>query len=427
MKNEDALNRMPPADRPRMESPEAARQASGLSPVTPFGERALRNTPCPMSRPLNVVSLCWEYPPFTTGGLGVACWGLNSALEARGRIRPRVLTPRHVHGDPPSHRLVCAYDGQYGDALDQVQRFSQACVEELEGQPVDVVHAHDWMAFPAAFALRSRRGCRIVAHFHSTEADRSGACGSQPIVGIESCAYGQADAVVAVSRYTADLLRGQFGGRQDGGAKVVHNGHGGAIHRGAALFQRERRAVFVGRMTHQKGVATLLAAVGDVLLRDSDAKVTIVGGGPLEDQARAFVEESDWSHRVSVTGSLGRASIEAILDNSRVLVMPSNSEPFGLVALEAMARGVPVIASARSGVTEANPHLRSVRANKKAQLATAILELLTADDQAERQRHAAAEAMAICTWDRAASMIEGILESAALRAPPRSTNAPDPE
>ena len=381
-----------------------------------------------MPRPLNVVSLCWEYPPFTTGGLGVACWGLNSALEARGRIRPRVLTPPRVHGDPPSHHLVNAYHGQYGDALDQVQRFAQACVEGLEGESVDVVHAHDWMAFPAAFALRSRRGCPVVAHFHSTEADRAGACGSQSIVGIESCAYDQADAVVAVSRYTADLLRGLFGGRRDGGAKAVHNGHDGAIHLGAALCKRERRAVFVGRMTHQKGVATLLAAVGDVLTRDPDATVTIVGGGPLEYQARALVEESGWSNRVSVTGSLGRASIEAILDNSRVLVMPSNSEPFGLVALEAMARGVPVIASARSGVTEANPNLRSVRTNKKSELATAILELLTADEQAERQRHAAAEAMVVCTWDRAASMMEGILESAAVRASqPSSNSARDPE
>lgn len=381
-----------------------------------------------MSRPLNVVSLCWEYPPFTTGGLGVACWGLNSALEARGRIRPRVLTPRRFQGDPPSHHLVNAYDGQYGDALDQVQQFAHACVEDLEGKSVDIVHAHDWMAFPAAFALSRRRGCPVVAHFHSTEADRSGACGSQPIVGIELYAYSQADAVVAVSRYTADLLRGLFGGRRDGGAKVVHNGHDGSVQLGSALCKRERRAVFVGRMTHQKGVATLLAAVGDVLTRDGDATVTIVGGGPLERQARALVEESGWSHRVSVTGSLGRASIEAILDNSRVLVMPSNSEPFGLVALEAMARGVPVIASARSGVTEANPNLRSVRANKKAELATTILELLTADEHAERQRHAAAEAMAVCNWDRAASMMEGILKSAALHAPqPRSHNARDLE
>ena len=126
---------------------------------------------------------CWEFPPLITGGLGVACEGLAGALS--GEVDLKVVTP----SDPGAG----AYESGYGgDLKERVHHFTRQVVRECP-EDVDLVHAHDWMSFPAAMELKSGKGIPMLAHVHSLECDRVGENAQPWISGIEREGLRQAE------------------------------------------------------------------------------------------------------------------------------------------------------------------------------------------------------------------------------------------
>ena len=244
---------------------------------------------------MKVFMLGWEFPPFISGGLGTACYGLTKAMSDMGvqvvfvLPRPvdssyathvRMLTPQHDMGDPTQVQVKEEHlknvkfhtidsplqpygdPKQYqqqvdevlrkkrsfptlqaallqrsesaveeaiagahyaGDMLSEVHRYASAAVRLAMQEDFDVIHAHDWMTYPAGIAVAAVTGKPLVVHVHSTEFDRSGEHVNQLIYDIERRGMHAADKIIAVSHLTRNIILSRYGilGEK---VEVVYNG-----------------------------------------------------------------------------------------------------------------------------------------------------------------------------------------------------------
>lgn len=366
------------------------------------------------NRTVPVLMIGWEYPPHNSGGLGVACEGLTTALAGQNTeifftlpypthsgashmkvldcadpswFDPAIGSPGK-QGAPPfsgyatgvqemsagmqgkpgklvfdRHELQVLPESeletrveQYADVvLDQSQRLNNA---------FSVVHAHDWMSFPAAMRVSRATRRPFVAHIHSTEYDRiPNGHGSRYIMQTEYEGMQQATRVIAVSYYTKQLLVHTYG-IDPSKIDVVHNGITPLLsppNTGRHHFAPKRPViVFMGRLTMQKGADHFIALAKAVLRRIPEALFILAGDGDMYRQLLFETAYRGVSAHVLFSGFLRDKQRETLLDRADVFVMPSLSEPFGLVALEAAQRNTPVILSKNSGVSEVMPSSASV-------------------------------------------------------------------
>ncbi len=330
--------------------------------------------------------LGWEYPPRISGGLGTACRGIVRALSARGvevlfvlprafgdedgggaRIRsvtrrsgrraaPRELalaSPLRPYLDAPAYRALAVRGGYGPDLQAEVERYAECALESCSKERFDLVHAHDWMTYPAGLRLREALDRPLVCHVHACEYDRSLAHPDPRILEVERRALLESDRVVCVSRYTADVLRSRYP-FDDEKLRVVHNGVDLPKNSGAPAVRERAEPVvlFLGRLTAQKGPLQFLEAAALVLREEPFVSFVVCGQG---DQLPELVEraaELGIARSLHFTGFLERPAVERMYALADVYVMPSVSEPFGLAPLEAAARGAAVIVSRQSGVTE---------------------------------------------------------------------------
>ena len=273
------------------------------------------------------------------------------------------------------------FEGGYGEHLaEEVERYARAVAELARREDFDVIHAHDWMTFPAGLLARRVSGRPLVCHVHSCELDRSGPDADPGIRAIEQLGLDAADAVVVVSHYERSVLAGGY--RLDPERTfVVHN----ALTRRAArehvrLPERDRGApptvLFLARLTRQKGPAFFLSAAAAIAARRPDVRFVVGGDGDLR---RALIEraaELGLGRRVFFTGFLTPEEVERAYAEADVYVMPSVSEPFGIAPLEALALDTPVILSRQSGVREALPSSPTIDYGDVEDLAAKVLTLL---------------------------------------------------
>ncbi len=333
----------------------------------------------------------WEYPPHNSGGLGVACHGLTTAL-AKLKTQIYFTLPFQFGGSLDHLQLISCYDpdweeitkmpfSAYQDAAqsllsmtteDMSKPLASLPQSEIEhkvasyadlvansgkrhGQSYDVIHAHDWMSFPAGIKVRQKTKKPLIAHVHSTEFDRiPHGYGSNYIHSTEKEGLEAADKIVAVSHFTKRLLIDRYGIKAEK-IEVVHNGHDPKEQASVDLvsFAPERPVVvFMGRLTMQKGAEYFIDLASRVLEKTSDALFIVAGDG---DQYRSLLFKTAGnrlSASVLFSGFLRGKEKEMLLHRADVFVMPSLSEPFGLVALEAAEQKIPVIISSSSGVSE---------------------------------------------------------------------------
>jgi len=251
------------------------------------------------------------------------------------------------------------FSGQYGrDLMSEVGRYADVVAELAHSESFDVVHAHDWLTFPAGLCAAETSGRPFVAHVHACEYDRSGEHPNPEILEIERLGLASADRVIAVSHYTSSILATRYG-VDPAKLRVVHNA---TQHRprGRDLGCKaidEPIVLFLGRVTFQKGPDYFLEMARRVVDVVPRVKFVIAGTGdmlaPLIERAAAI----GLARHVHFTGFLHGAAVERMYSMADVYVMPSVSEPFGIAALEALALDVPVILSRQSGVAEVLPHM----------------------------------------------------------------------
>ena len=284
-----------------------------------------------------------------------------------------------------------AFEGGYGPNLaDEVERYARVVAELARREDFDVIHAHDWMTFPAGLLARRVSGRPLVAHVHACEYDRSGADADRGICAIEQLALERADAVVCVSHYTRSVLAANY--RLDPERSfVVHN----ALTRDAAREhlraealreaggrsdERAPTVLFLGRLTWQKGPGFFLEAAARVASRRPDVRFVVGGDGDLRRHLIERAAELDIARQVFFTGFLSPEEIERAYAEADLYVMPSVSEPFGLTPLEALALDTPVILPRKSGVAEALASSPKVDYGDVEELAGRILALLERPD-----------------------------------------------
>lgn len=377
-----------------------------------------------LGEPLKVFMLGWEFPPFISGGLGTACYGLTKAMDLLG-VRITFVLPRAVAGQVATHvRLLTpesgttyrypqtafrhvrflaipAYMQPYGrpetrqlrlqrilqekglehvrtpvgniqltpeavryagDMFTQVQRYAAMVAELAAEGDFDLIHAHDWMTFPAAIAAAVVTGKPMIVHVHSTEFDRSGEYVNQRIYDIERAGMERADKVITVSYYTRNIIISRYGIAPEK-VEVVYNGvegNGGWPLASTGIKQDEKIVLFLGRITMQKGPEYFLLAAKKVLEVMNGVKFVMAGSGDLMHKAVSMAAELGIGHKVLFTGFLHGEQVRQIYRMADVYVMPSVSEPFGIAPLEALENDVPVIISKQSGVAEILRHALKV-------------------------------------------------------------------
>jgi glycosyltransferase involved in cell wall biosynthesis len=241
-----------------------------------------------------------------------------------------------------------------GDLFSEVQRYAALASEIARQESFDVVHAHDWMTFPAGLAVAGIKGVPLVVHVHSTEFDRSGLHIDQRIYDIERRGMHGAIKVIAVSYLTKNIITQHYG-IDPGKVDVVYNAiesNGSYDEEKYAIHKDEKIVLFLGRITMQKGPEYFLAAAKKVLEVMDNVKFVMAGSGDMIRRTIEMAASMGIGHKVLFTGFLRGNDVEKVFKMADLYVMPSVSEPFGIAPLEAMSHDVPVIISKQSGVSE---------------------------------------------------------------------------
>jgi hypothetical protein len=243
-------------------------------------------------------------------------------------------------------------DQLYGDdVVSRVIDYSELVLHLAESLDFDLIHAHDWMTFLAGLQLKARTGKPLVLHVHSLEYDRGGPESRGWVFELEQHALRQADLVMPVSRYTGDILTRVYGVAPE---RIY------PVRNGVAPVNRFRTArpfgdplvAFLGRITLQKGPMYFFEAALHLLRERPRTQFVVAGRGEQVEVLRRRAAAAQVLDRVHFPGFLDRDRAQSLLSMADVFVLPSVSEPFGLVALEAAQMGVPCIISTQSGVAE---------------------------------------------------------------------------
>ena len=341
----------------------------------------------------------WEFPPFRAGGLATATLGLVKGLLRQGvevtlavpfPVRASVLpTVRMVSAPDVATRLSVrrvdalltpytgaieyaaerarldtADDGRgpravYGpDLFAEVDRFAAVAGEIAREEPHDVIDTHDWLTFAAGLRAREISGKPMVAHIHATEFDRVGDSGAShmnpEIAGRERAGLHAADRIIANSFFLERRVVRDFGVPSDR-VDVVHWGVDGPRVDPDAPVERlvsRPTVAFVGRVTRQKGPRYFIDIAHRVAGLLPSARFIVAGDGDALPDTIDYAADVGVAGRVLFTGGLSEADVERVYRMADVCVMTSVHEPFGLVALESLRNGTPVIVPTDSGVAE---------------------------------------------------------------------------
>lgn len=341
---------------------------------------------------MKVLMFGWEFPPYNSGGLGVACFGLSRSLASFGVDLTFVLPRRYPFDGVPCDLLFAeefgsislrhvdtlltpyinsneyhllksdSKDGFYGSGLiDEVYRYAGVAGSIASKTPHDVIHAHDWLSFLAGIEAKKRSGKPLVVHVHATEFDRvgSGSVNAQ-VYAIEKEGMEKADRVIAVSQFTKNLIVEHYG-IDEKKITVVHNGvdeQDFVTETSTPVFLRrlkdmgEKIVLFVGRITLQKGPDYFVEVAKEILQHAPNTYFVVAGSGDMEGAMLQAIARAGLSQRFLCTGFLRGDDLSSIYGAADLFIMPSVSEPFGIAPLEAVMYGAPVLISKQAGVSE---------------------------------------------------------------------------
>jgi len=306
--------------------------------------------------------------------------------------------------------------GAYGESLrDEVRRYAHVVGELAREREFDVVHAHDWMTYPAGIVAARLRDKPLVVHVHACEYDRHGDRPDARIRELEQHGMDEADRVVCVSAYTANVLRKHYRVSEDK-LRIVHN----------AVTQREQRdtlhwekrledpvVLFLGRITYQKGPDYFLEAAARVLAVRPSAQFVLSGSGDMLPKMVERAAQLGIARNTHFTGFLEGEDVERMFAMADVYVMPSVSEPFGISPLEAMALDIPVIVSRQSGVSEVLANALKVDFWDVEDLANKILALLAYPALREELSEEGKEEVRTMRWEERGRSLKAVYEELA--------------
>lgn len=356
---------------------------------------------------MKVLMFGWEFPPKIYGGLAVATYGITKGLSVQGDVETTFCMPKpcgdeenflniigmnqvpivwrdvdynwlkdrlapgmtpelyydlrnHIYADfsyMHVNDIGCMeFAGGYPSNLnDEINNFSIIAGVVARQQQFDIIHAHDWLTYPAGVHAKMVSGKPLCIHVHATDFDRSRGKVNPTVYGIEKNGMDYADCIMCVSELTRRTVINEY--HQDP-RKVfaVHN----AVYPLPQEYQdiprpvhdKEKVVTFLGRITMQKGPEYFVEAAAMVLKRTRNIRFVMAGSGDMMNHVIRRVARLGIADRFHFTGFLKGEDVHRMFQLSDVYIMPSVSEPFGISPLEAMRSNVPVIISKQSGVAE---------------------------------------------------------------------------
>ncbi len=425
---------------------------------------------------MRVLMFGWEFPPHITGGLGTACYGMTKGLAKHGVDVIFVVPKAYGDEDQQAVRLVNASDipfdvtdeeykeywshikymevgssiipyvspeeysktyeenkktgesftsnvfskqytfsGKYGvNLMEEVSRYALIASGIAAKEDFDVIHAHDWLTYPAGMAAKEATGKPLVVHMHATEFDRSGENVNELVYGIERDGMMAADKVITVSNLTRKTVIERYGIDPEK-VTTVHNAVDHSMLDDVKRIEKpykEKLVTFLGRITYQKGPEYFVEAAYKILQKDDNVRFVMAGSGDMLNKIISHVARLKIADKFHFAGFLKGNDVDHIFAMSDVFVMPSVSEPFGIVPLEAMRSSVPVVISKQSGVAEILEHALKVDFWDVDGMADAIYGLLHYNAISKVfQEYGKAEVDSL-KWENAAIKIKAVFESA---------------
>jgi len=380
----------------------------------------------------------WEYPPYKSGGLGTACYGLTKGLKNHnvdiifvlprgdkdkadnsyvkmliasdyGNIKfigiPTILTP---YMTSESYMQIKGQKGKAGsiygaDLFQEVYNYAQRARLIAQQEEYDIIHCHDWMTYPAGIEAKKVSGKKLVVHIHATEFDRTGGNGANEYVyQLEKRGFEQADRIVAVSNFTKNQVVNHYGISPEK-VDVVHN----AVEKEHKKFQqlemgKDKLVLFLGRVTLQKGPEYFVYAAKKVLEKRKDVKFVMVGTGDMLERMINLTIDMGINDHFLFTGFLEGEELDKVYSMAKLYVMPSVSEPFGITPLEALTNGTPVLISKQSGVSEVLHHALKVDFWDVNEIANKILAVLKHEELHETLVDNGQTQLNSISWDNSA-------------------------
>jgi glycosyltransferase involved in cell wall biosynthesis len=311
----------------------------------------------------------------------------------------------HANPSSASPSRGASKDEPYAASLfTEVERFTSDVVRRFANEAFDIIHAHDWMTFPAGVALAKATKRPLVVHVHSLEHDRSGFFYDSTIDSVEREGLRSADRVIAVSHYTKRSIEHHHGipSRR---ISVVHNG---IYPRQVVNDYRHRKTwpqhvvLFLGRVTAQKGPEYFVEVAAKVLPNIQDIVFVLAGSGDLLPEIKELVRRKSLDAHFLFPGFVQGEELEELFSVASLYVMPSVSEPFGLTALEAVSFDTPVVLSKQSGAAEVLEHVIKVDFWDTDRMAEIIIDMLNHPELREELARNAREELTKLHWDVAA-------------------------
>ncbi len=350
----------------------------------------------------------WEFPPHILGGLGTASYGLTRGMALQPDMDITFVIPkpwgdedqsflkiigagntpivwRDVDSNYVKNRLgekmspeeyyklrdniyadfsyrgvndlgCIEFSGRYPDnLLEEINNYSIVAGVIARAESFDVIHAHDWLTYPAGIHAKQISGKPMVIHVHATDYDRSRGNVNPEVYAIEKNGMDFADHIITVSNLTRNTVIEKY--HQDPSkVTTVHNAVE-PLSQDIVSIQdkrgvKDKVVTFLGRITMQKGPEYFVEAAAKVLEKADNVRFVMAGSGDMMDQMIRLAASRNISDRFHFTGFMKGKQVYEVLKSSDVYVMPSVSEPFGISPLEAMQCGVPSIISKQSGCAE---------------------------------------------------------------------------
>lgn len=372
--------------------------------------------------------LSWEFPPKVVGGIAPHVHDLSLALVKKG-LEVTVITA----GIPESkenelvkgvsvHRVQPAVT-EAPDFLSRVIQLNLNMVEKAvklheAGERFDLIHVHDWLAVYAGKLLKHAWKRPMVATIHATEWGRNNGLHNELqryISNMEWWLGFEAWRVICCSRYMFHELRRVFQLPGDK-LRIIPNGIYPKAFRETPINPAEVRGRFaapdekiifsIGRLVIEKGLDLLLEATPRIIAGFPKVKLVIAGRGPYSGELKEKAKRLGIYHRIYFTGYIDDPVRNALFQTAAVAVFPSFYEPFGIVALEAMAAGTPLVVSDTGGLGEIVHHGRNglkVFNHNPDSLADSILWMLYHPAQAEEmKKEALQDIKTIYNWEKIA-------------------------
>ncbi len=418
----------------------------------------------------------WEFPPHISGGLGTASFGLTKGMSKIADLQIRFVVPK-AYGDEDksmmeivgandievSRKLInyegflkeieyveinsslipytdpeeyinkvqeaheegktfiqtsfrgkIKFTGKYGkDLYQEIANYAIVASNLGESGDFDVIHAHDWLTYPAGIAAKKVSGKPLVIHVHATDFDRSGGNVNPAVFEIEKNGMNMADKIIAVSNLTRKTIIEKYGIDPEK-VVTVHNAVEPVTLTEDSIPKRsieDKVVTFLGRVTLQKGPEYFVEAAYKVLQKMSNVRFVMAGSGELLNKMIARAASLGIADRFHFTGFLKGDDVYKMFSLSDVYVMPSVSEPFGISPLEAMQSNVPTIISYQSGVSEILTHALKVDFWDIDALADSIYGLLNYSSLSEMFKVEGKEEVENMKWENSGIKVHEVYKS----------------